>query len=283
MTLNKNILVPWDFSIMAEYALQHALKYAKVANERVSLLHIVKKKKDVSIYQKKLQEKVDKLKKETDVELVAIIKVGSIFTGISKVAEEISASLIIMGTHGIRGMQKITGSWALKVNKKTKVPFVIVQAPPASAIKNIVFPMDFKKENLEKLQYIDWLINYYKTKVHVCYQAHPDSRLTAKTKLHVLSAKHFLNENNANFKILNLPGKTSLAEEAIELSKEINANMIVITTTKKLGFHDVIWGRDEQQIIMNKEKIPVMCINPMKGSHFVGFVKPEDYLIHDDD
>ena len=55
---------------------------------------------------------------------------GEIFTTIADVAEELNASLIFLGTHGKVGMQKLTGSWALKVIIKSKVPFIVVQDPP---------------------------------------------------------------------------------------------------------------------------------------------------------
>ena len=38
-----------------------------------------------------------------------------------------SASAIIMGTHGAKGMQKLFGSFAMKVIISTSVPFMVVQ------------------------------------------------------------------------------------------------------------------------------------------------------------
>jgi nucleotide-binding universal stress UspA family protein len=55
-----------------------------------------------------------KTKDETGVELAVVVREGSIFTAISEVVEEFDATLVIMGTHGMKGMQKFTGSWALK-------------------------------------------------------------------------------------------------------------------------------------------------------------------------
>ena len=64
-----------------------------------------------------------------------------IFSTIGEVATEIDANLVIMGTHGIRGMQKLTGSWALKVIVGSKAPFLVVQGPPESdQLHDIVFP-----------------------------------------------------------------------------------------------------------------------------------------------
>jgi len=45
----------------------------------------------------------------------------------------------------------------------------------------------------------------------------------------------------------------------------------LIMTTKNISFQDYVLGADEQQIIANHEKIPVMCINPKKGTLFGGF------------
>jgi hypothetical protein len=40
--------------------------------------------------------------------------------------------------------------------------------------------------------------------------------------------------------------------------------MIVVLTTKNINFQDYVLGADEQKIIANSAKIPVMCVNPVK-------------------
>ena len=87
---------------------------------------------------------------------------GSIFTAIADFVNQKgvpddkkkNVDLVLMGTHGMKGMQKLTGSWALKVIVKSKVPFIVVQDAPADEERyhNIVFPVDFKKENKGKNQ-----------------------------------------------------------------------------------------------------------------------------------
>ncbi len=271
MDLNKPILVPWDFSKVADYALQHALEYSKSTKEPVALVHIVKKEKEIIPAEKKLQEKAAEVRNRHGIEVGVIVREGSIFTAISDIAEEFDATLVIMGTHGMKGMQKFTGSWALKVIADTETPFVVVQAPPKSAIKQIVFPVDFKKEQKEKLKWAGYLVSHYKAKIHICYQQSTDSRIKAKTKSNLVFSRNYLVEKKADFEIVSLPGKKSLADESIELAKQVESNMIIIMTTKNIGFQDYILGADEQQIIANKEKIPVMCVNPRKGTRFGGF------------
>lgn len=271
MELKKPILVPWDFSQVADYALQHALEYIKVTGDQIALVHVVKKQKEIEPAKIKLQEIVKKTKAEAGVDIETIVREGSIFTSISDIVDEVDATLVIMGTHGMKGMQKFTGSWALKVIAGTSAPFVVVQAPPVAALTDIVFPVDFKKEQKEKLVWAGYLVNHYKAKIHICYQPSSDTRIKAKTKSNLIFSKNYLTEKQANFEIVTLPGKKAISEESIDFAKEIKAGMILIMTTKNISFQDYVLGADEQQIIANPEKIAVMCVNPKKGTNFGGF------------
>jgi nucleotide-binding universal stress UspA family protein len=161
----KLIVVPWDFSPVAGHALAHAVKISRMVSNDICLLHIV----DEGASPKELNEKVIKLKRLVDENSVKYgmpisyqISKGSIFTAIAEYANEKDANLVVMGTHGMKGMQKLTGSWALKVIVKSKVPFIVVQEPPTDQERyhNIVFPIDFRNENKEKMSFALGRENY---------------------------------------------------------------------------------------------------------------------------
>jgi nucleotide-binding universal stress UspA family protein len=263
---NRPILVPWDFSQVAGYALEHAIEFAKKTNDDVALIHVVKKSKEIDNAKSKLQEIVDQTKEKFGIEPSIIVREGSIFTAISDAVEDLNASLVVMGTHGIKGMQKFTGSWALKVIAGSKAPFVVVQDAPHEELKNIVFPVDFKKEQKEKLVWAAFLNEIYNIKVYIVYQDSSDSRIKTKTKSNIVFSKSYLADKGAEFEIVKLPGEKSLADETIDYAKELQASMILIMTTKNISFQDYVLGADEQQIIANPEKILVMCVNPKKGT-----------------
>ncbi len=271
MELKKPILVPWDFSTVAEYALLHAIDFSRTTNDPIALVHVVKKQKEIPEAQQKVDADIAKYNAQHGVKLHSIIREGSIFTSISEIVDELDANLVIMGTHGMKGMQKFTGSWALKVIVGSSAPFVVVQAPPTGELKDIVFPVDFKREQKEKLVWAGQLVKYYKAKIHILYQQSNDARIKAKTKSNLIFSKNYLAEKQADFDILTLPGKRSIADESIDYAKQIKAGMILIMTTKNISFQDYVLGADEQQIIANPERIPVMCINPKKGTIFGGF------------
>jgi len=122
------VLVPWDFSQIAEYALAHSALYAEVLGTEITLVHVVKKEKEVVEATNKLNTVATVTTKKYNIKTNVIVREGSIFNTITNVAEEVNAQLCVMGTHGMKGLQKFTGSWALKVIVDTKVPFIVVQS-----------------------------------------------------------------------------------------------------------------------------------------------------------
>jgi nucleotide-binding universal stress UspA family protein len=259
----KTILVPWDFTHIAEFALQHAVKIADTFNNDITLLNIVKKQKEVDEVLVKLNQVADETHKKYNIKPHVLAVVGTIFTTISEVASEINANLVIMGTHGIRGMQKLTGSWALKVIVGSKVPFVVVQDSPKSHVfQKILVPFDHKMEGKEKLAWVNYLAKYYKSEIMLFKTGTTDELLQKKSNNNIIFAKRFLEEKNINYKISVAEGKKSFPDETIEFAENNDSDLILIMTTKDIGFKDFVLGATEQEIIANNAKIPVMVINP---------------------
>jgi nucleotide-binding universal stress UspA family protein len=267
MEEHKNlIVVPWDFTPVASYALAHAVKISRMVGNEISLLHIV----NSGISQKAMAEKRAHLQKATDenskkynIALSWQISKGSIFHAIAEFANEKEASLVIMGTHGMKGMQKLTGSWALKVMVKSKTPFIVVQDPPADQERyhNIVFPVDFRSENKEKMKMAIFMGKYFDSKIHMFVAGTTDKGLAKKTRINLNFAIKYLIQNNIEYEIHEVP-KKNFAQQTIDFAQKINADLILIVTTKNITFADYTFGASEQYIIANSSKIPVICVNP---------------------
>ena len=126
----KKFIVPFDFTEVAESAIEHAMITAQAVGADVHLLHVVTKKDDIKSAKEKLDKAANKAQADTlshGVEIVNHVRVGNIFDDIGDFALEIGAELIFMGTHGAHGWQHITGSYALKVVTNSPTPFIIVQ------------------------------------------------------------------------------------------------------------------------------------------------------------
>lgn len=262
----KFILVTWDFSEVALNALKHAIRISKIVDDHVALFHVTTEKEKMAELEKKLEEDAVRLSKELNHEIGYVLRVGSIFEEISNFAseEENNVNFAIMGTHGMKGTQKLFGSWALKVIAGSTVPFIVVQdAPPnKDRYTDIVFPIDFKSENKEKLQWAIFLGKYLNSKIHLYKAPVTDKSLLKKMNVNLNFAIRFLIQNNIEYEIHTARKSKNFTKEILTFTKSIGADMILITTTKHITLVDYIFGAHEQYLISNEEKIPVMCVNP---------------------
>jgi len=69
-----------------------------------------------------LRHVADDNSKKYNLKITSQIAKGTIFTSIAEFVNSTEASLVVMGTHGMKGMQKLTGSWALKVIVQIQSP-----------------------------------------------------------------------------------------------------------------------------------------------------------------
>jgi nucleotide-binding universal stress UspA family protein len=257
MEQEKNlIMVTWDFTEKSLFALKHAINISSILKSEVALLHVVKKESEVSEAEKRMAEAVAVIKADPSVKFRFIAREGTIFHTIGEVSTEIGALMVVMGTHGIKGMQKLMGSWALKVITSSKVPFIAVQEPPkAEVFRNIIIPITYRREIKEC---ISW--------AHFCSRMFNTKFILVRAKYAVESNTYFLSKyfttKNIRFEIKIADGENNFGDEIINHAKQIEADGILVMTTRDIGFADYVLGPQEQYIIDNIEKIPVICINP---------------------
>ena len=265
----KFILVTWDFSEVSLNALKHAIRISKIVDDHVALFHVTEEKEKMPELEKQLEEDSTRLSKELNHEIGYVLREGTIFEEISNFAseEENNVNFAIMGTHGMKGSQKLFGSWALKVISGSTVPFIVVQSPPPKKDRytDIVFPIDFKSENKEKLQWAIFLGKYLNSKIHLYKAPATDKSLLKKMNVNLNFAIRFLIQNNIDYEIHTARKSKNFTKEILTFTKSINADLILITTTKHITLVDYIFGAHEQYLISNEEKIPVMCVNPMSN------------------
>ena len=261
---NHDILVAYDFTDVAMDAVAHAVFFSKVLETGITLLHIVKKEDEVSEMEEQLQIDAKKVNEIYNITPSTVVRAGTIFKTINDVAHELGCMMVVMGTHGMKGLQKLTGSWALKVIVGSKVPFLVVQGPPRinADMGKVVFPVDFKTENKEKLKWAQFMSKYFGSKVFLFSATSKDGVVESRTKANLVFSKAFLEEKNVNYELILSPETSTFSQETIDFAESKNADMIIITTTRDIAFHDYILAAHEQFLIANSAKIPVLVINP---------------------
>ncbi len=262
-TLKNTILIPYDFTDIADYAVQHAILVSKKLDADIILLHIAKKDNMIADLEKELLKSAETINSKWGVLPKIKVKEGSIFKTVNEVVEEYNCILVVMGTHGMKGLQKLTGSWALKVIVGSQVPYLVVQAPPKNReYKNIVFPIDYKTENKEKLKWVDFINKMFTTKTHIFATASKEGILDSRTKANVVFSKRFMEEKNIQYELALSEGESSFSQETIRYSEKVEADMVLVMTTRDISFHDYVLGAYEQYIIANSAQIPILVINP---------------------
>ena len=147
MITYQHILVPVDESPISYAAVEQALALAKSLNSQVTVMSVIavgpffgvdfyKVAPAITDYfmqaEKNAKERLEDIKQsfirdgiEVDVKLIHGVSPSE---GIIQVADEVSADLIIMGSHGRTGLQKMMlGSVAQNVLTQSPIPVLIVK------------------------------------------------------------------------------------------------------------------------------------------------------------
>ena len=254
------ILVPYDFTPLSDFALQHGIQFAKMLDNDLTILHIIPSVHTEGMMTEKLNALAEETYKIYKVRPNVMVRPGEVSLAIKDIAHNINASLVIMKTDGTKGMQKFFKSRAIKVMTGCEVPFIVVQAPPIRySIKKVVVPIDFRSENKEKLTWINFLTKFYHPQILLFRPNKTDYRVRNNLKF----ATKFLEGRNIDFELVHARGKKDFTYEAIEFSKFIRADLIVIMLNKFITWDKVLFGGlHEQKYITNIHKIPVMVLNP---------------------
>ncbi len=258
------ILVPTDFTPVAEIAAEHAVIIAKSTQDEIVLLHVVDKQNKVEDAKNKLDSIADSIKKESNVNVSAAVRIGSIFEDIGDAASEIGARLIVMGTHGVKGIQHITGSYALRVITHSVIPFIIVQKKkPEAGYNNIVLPLDLSSETKQKLAISVEIAHYFKSKIHLIVPNEIDKYLVNTLKRNLIYAAKYLKQREISF-TTNVGKSTdgNFSKDVTDCAKSVNADLIAIMNLQENSLFGLFGSTYEQQMITNKAQIPVLIVNP---------------------
>lgn len=280
------VLVPVDFSELSKHAVFHATKMAGLYNDQISLLHIIDNSGIFSFLDKSNEELMKEgiLKKMEDLEnqikasqpgivVNKIIKEGKPHKVIVETADELKCDSIVMGSNGESGIEIIVGSTASKVIASANVPVIVVKSSPKNpTYDKIVLPIDLTKETKQKVSMAIHLAKKFGSEIHVISEVEGDEFLMNRVNANMRQVEQILTENQVKWvsKITdkkNYPG--NIGQDTVKYADEVNADLIMIMTQQEIGFSEFFIGSYAQQVI-NKSRVPVMCISPKEVFKFYG-------------
>ena len=259
-------LVPTDFSEVCHNAAKRAAQAAKELNYKITLLHVIDKNTKAELKREnkgpewidqRLKLLAKELNKESGVKIDTTAVEGDIFTKISDVAQSLNANLIFLGTHGKVGMQKLTGSFALKVVTSSETPTIVVQNRPFDrGFKKIVLPMTSDAGPWEKTKWAAYISKQFNAKIFI-YHLPGDVLEDVITMV----TNHF-KVNDVKYSIESAKKGVNFTKQVLDYATAENADLIMIMTNPDTSLRKYILGSYDEEIIFNTSQIPVMCINP---------------------
>ncbi len=264
----RSILVPHDFTSVADKAVSYAINLAQSIGANVDLLHVVKDKKETSAATKKFQSIIEKIEnKPAEVGVNFHIKSGSIYTDIAAQATELHSTLIIMGTHGPKGMQKVFGSFAIKVITSTHIPFLVVQDEFTGVdMSKIIVPIDESQESLQIEQVATGLAEILKSEIHVVSEKKVDSNLKLKNAVHSGLITKQLKAKSIPYVSAVLERKKGYANDIVNYTVSVGGNLIAFAyhSDRLLPQFDTF----AQSLITNKKGVPVLVLNSKEAGNY---------------
>jgi nucleotide-binding universal stress UspA family protein len=162
----KNIMVATDFSEATDRALDYAVSLARRFGSRIYLTHVITfeghelMEPDLAaptvVDLRRLAEegtkKIESSGRLSGVPYQVVIEEGKLWTGIEALLKKYEIDLLVLGTHGLGGIDKVLiGSSAEELFRQVQVP-VLTVGPGAKGeplreteFKNILFATDFGK------------------------------------------------------------------------------------------------------------------------------------------
>ncbi len=278
------ILIPTDFSEAADTAINHAAKVASISGDEIRLIHIVNKDtksklkkagESLDDLNAKMKAQVEEIKTKYGVKADSHLREGSIFTTIGEAAEEIGARLLVMGTHGVIGMQHITGAWAVKVITSSPVPVIIVQKKAISdhGYKTMVFPIDASRETKQKVIHTISMAKHFDSEVKMFASYEDDEFLINARNNNIAWAENMFKKNNVKYSVEHAGKSGGLAKQTIKYASQVNADLMVILTDEgDISVSDFVLGPDHEKVINNDAQIATMCVNPVANLYSIGNV-----------
>jgi len=280
------ILVPIGFSEQSIIALGQAFNLAKIKNSDVVLLSVIEGQSMIeSLFlddtsdelkakvKSKLEDIASVYSSKYSVDVDTMIAKGRVYEEVNKVADMISADLIVMGTNGVNSKSKFIGSNAEKVVRLSKCPVITIKGKAhRDGCKNIILPLDLEKQTKEKVTYALEYARYWDATIRIVSVVLRDNNeVRAKLIKNIKQVEQFILDAGVKCtsEIVEGEKKRTLGDFVFDYEKKFDADMIMIMTKKEeltLSNNISVTAR----YIINNSDIPVMSIRPKEVKHITG-------------
>lgn len=270
MNMIQHVLVPIDFSDISENAVMEAVKIARQANAKLTLLHaylipgysggmayetfIPPVDEHIELINKQMNDFVSGIQELHGVQIKKIAIPGTVQDMIGTYSEENNVDIIVSGTRGTSGfLGFLLGSQSERIEGEVKCPVVVL--PGVSKLKKgmkIAFAHDYKSTISDyQREVIKFFLNTYNSRLEVVH---------VESKEDTPEAERSVRENLVDFapvfhKVVN----DDIARGLNEFVEKNNIDMLALIYHDH-GFLNRIFGKSTSRALTYHTKIPLLVL-----------------------
>ncbi len=264
------ILVPYDFSEVADHALELAVQLAEKANaDEVMMLHVIEHPSESKLkymgatdmdpmeqvyFNKLIKLTKEKMSKRIEdaalkVNVTSKIQLGSPYQKLSEeIAEEV-VDLVVMGTSGADGVSEVfVGSNAERVVRTSTCPVITLKGPAnIDAIKSIVFASNFHEVTESFVAQIKTLQSMLGATLKIVKINTPANFTTQRHDMDQM--QEFVDKFAFENVTVDVYNYTNEEDGIIYYAEDVDADMIALGTNQRSGFNHFLLGSIAEDVV----------------------------------
>jgi nucleotide-binding universal stress UspA family protein len=142
---------------------------------------------------------------------------------------------------------------------------LIVQDVPTQeqGYPRILLPFTFTRESRQKLAWALYLSERFNAKFYLLAEEIKDDFLRKGVNNNMAVASKLFEKHEIPYSIEYVKDTRNFAQEINEYASSIQADMIVLMSEEETELSEIFTAPQEQEIITNSHKIPVLTLNPI--------------------
>ena len=274
----KPIIVGTDFSQCSYLALELAVDVANKLHTDIRLIWVRKEKLLVSnehmelastLAAEKMQQLCEQYRSKMQYgDITWPIKNGRVAATMSSVAEELGASMIVVGSNGASGYERhFIGSTAARIIQDAPCPVLIIREGFNfhKDLERIVVPIRINTYSRQKAGPASAMARLFGSTVHILGLLDLDDDIsTLKGYLHQVESKM---DNYQVPHVTEIRKYDNYCDTVLNYADEVKADLLVINTEQDRIISHIFLGTNAQQIV-HASQIPVLCIHPDDIANF---------------
>jgi len=279
------IVVATDFSTRSQRAFRRAGHLAQQTRSALTLLHVVdddqpesRVESECREAEKFLNEQIESLVELRGVRCRAAVAVGEAFDGILRTARDVSADLIVMGSHRKHLLDVFIGTTVERVVRAGPYPVLMVNADPEQPYRSVLAAVDMSEPSAHavktaqalgltgdaKLTFVHAFTALAKGKLYVANAPREqiagyleEERKQASEELYLFLKEHELGGTSRSYRVEEGEPFDVISQAVLQ----IGADLVVIGTHGRSGIVKMLIGSVAEEVLRSVD-IDVLAVPP---------------------